>query len=63
MQLKRHAFNEITQVVGTSDDIGVWAGSRATHSDGPFVRMARGGRPLIGKKTGRVPVDNRTVYA
>ena len=63
MQLKRHAFNEITQVVGTSDDIRVWAGSRATYGDGPFVRVARGSRLLIGKKAGRVPVDNRTVYA
>lgn len=63
VQLKRHAFNEITQVVGTPDDIRVWAGSRATYGDGPFVRVARGSRLLIGKKAGRVPVDNRTVYA
>lgn len=63
VQFERHAFDEMGQIIGTSDDIRVWVGGCATYCDRPFVGVARGSCPLLIEETGRVPEDNRTVYA
>lgn len=63
MQFERYAFDEISQIIGTSDYLRVRVGGCATHSDRPFVRVASGSRLLLGEKSSRVPEDNRTMYA
>lgn len=65
MQFESYAFDEIPQVVGTSDDIRVWIGGRAAHGNRPSVRMGFGSRfsLLWSEDVGCVPVDNRTIDA
>jgi len=65
VKFERYAFDEIPQVVGTSDDIRVWVGGRATYGNGPPVGMGLRSRLslLRGEDAGCVPVDNRTIDA
>jgi len=63
VEFERYAFDEIPQVVRTSDDIRVWVGGRATYGNGPPVGMGLRSRfsLLRGEDAGCVAVDNRTI--
>jgi len=65
MEFERYAFDEIPQVLGAPDDIGVWEGGRATYGDGPLMGVGLRSRfsLLRGEDAGGVPVDNRTINA
>ena len=63
MQFERDALDEIAQIVGTANDIGVRGGGWAAHGDRPLVGVAFGSGLLLVEKAGRVPEDNRAVYA
>ena len=65
MQFESYAFYKISQVIGTSDDIRVWAGGRTAYGNRPTMGVACGSRfsLLPSEDTGCVPVDNRAMDA
>jgi len=65
VEFERYAFDEIPQAFGTSDDIRVWEGGRATYGDGPPTGVGLGSRfsLLWGEDAGCVPVDSQTTNA
>ena len=65
MKFESYAFDEISQVVGASDDVRVRVGGRATYGDGPSMSMSLGSRFFLlrGEETGGISVDDWTVNA
>ena len=64
VQLERHPFDEIAQVICTTDNVRVWRRRRAPHGDSPTVSVVCGhGLALfVGQDSGGISIYYRTVY-